>query len=304
MRILITGHRGFIGSYLFKELGKEFRVFGIDKGIYEKPKRNEVIHNLEYKLDLWNFNCEKVYSFIRKADVIIHCAAIVGVDNHISSVGSFLENWEIDKNLISLLKPTQKLIYLSSSEVYGDSKETLSCKSNLNFSVEKRSNYGLEKLFAERFIEATHPNFVILRPFNIVGNSNTQTKGVFREFFDRATRNKDIVIYKKDGNISSRVFLSIDDFYKAVRGIIGDFETFKGKIFNVNNVFTENTSILELAEKFKKKLNSNSKIVFEEPRKNDNLILNRNPENPEIFKILGIKSLKKLDTLIDDFIKD
>lgn len=303
MKILITGHRGFIGGYLFKELGKEFEVFGIDR-IYGETGKNEVSKNLSYTLDLWNLKDEKVYNFIRNADVIIHCAAIVGVENHISDTNSFFENWKIDKNLVSLLKPSQKLIFLSSSEVYGDSKETLTCNSNLTFSVKKRSNYALEKLFAERYIQGFHPNNVILRPFNIVGNYKTQRKGVFFDFFNNIRKNKDIIIYKSNDNISSRIFLSIEDFYKVIKGIIKDFDTFKGKIFNVNNLPTENTNILELAEMFKKKLNSNSKIVFKEPRENDNIILNRKPDYPEIFEILNIKSLKKLDSLINDFIKD
>ncbi len=302
LNILVTGHKGLIGNYLFTGLKeKNFNVFGVDKGF--KSSEKEVSFDLSKSFDLKNLNDEKAYNLIQDADIIIHCAAVVGVDNHITKTDSFITNWKIDKNLLENLRENQTFIYFSSSEVYGCSNGFLTPSSSLKFSSKKRSNYALEKLFVERYIQEKHKKSVILRPFNIVGNHKTQKKGVFAEFYKKAKENKDIIIYQDpNGNFSSRVFLSIEDLFKVILGICKTPEKFENKIFNVNNNPNQSISIVQLAEKFKETLNSSSNIVFKEARENDSLILQRTPDYPEIFELLKIKKLKTLKEIFNDFI--
>ncbi len=139
-KILLTGGRGFIGKYLQEEL-KEYDVY-----VYDLVDGNDIRD--KYKLDDL-FNKEKF-------DIVINLAARAGV-----SIGEeyyeefFSTNCIGLKNLIDLCKKHKaKLVHYSSSSA-----------------IKAKSIYGITKLVGEKMIQNSDIDYVIIRPFTVIGEN-------------------------------------------------------------------------------------------------------------------------------------
>ena len=140
MKILITGHKGFIGSVLFNRLcHKDHKVTG---------------------LDLVNNQNLLTYEFTEEFDLIIHLAGKSGVRESISDpAGYWRNNVEASKRLFARY-PETRILYASSSSAY---------EPDLN--PYAASKYVLEEL-AERY-----PNTLGMRFHTVY--SDTPRKGMF-----------------------------------------------------------------------------------------------------------------------------
>jgi nucleoside-diphosphate-sugar epimerase len=147
-KLIITGSNGFIGSFLLKQLKKDYNLFGADLG----EKINES-NNFEHcNIDISSYSsCEEFIDSINP-DIIIHCAGIAhqklgGADKDTY----FKVNSEATLNLADAaakINPDVHFVFLSSISVYGenfsDEKPVLE-ESDLNPS----SDYAKSKLDAE-----------------------------------------------------------------------------------------------------------------------------------------------------------
>lgn len=137
MRYLITGHQGFVGSYLIKEdFGKTSKIIGLDK-----KEGNDIL------------NCN-----LPQADVVIHLAAQPGV------VASMDDPWETYLNnvmgTVRLVERYKKARFIFASTGGAIQEEAA------------ESPYGLSKLACEQFIKLMHKDYVILRFSNIYGKGS------------------------------------------------------------------------------------------------------------------------------------
>ena len=136
MRILITGHKGFIGGYLYKELSKEHEVFGID---------------LKDGQDI-------LYSHLPDVDLVYHLAAQADV---IKSVDNPL--LDARQNIMTIIKiieryPNTKIIFSSSGgAIQNENAE---------------SPYGLAKITCEKYLKLLHKNYIICRFPNVFGEGS------------------------------------------------------------------------------------------------------------------------------------
>lgn len=134
MKIVVSGHEGFIGGYLLHEL-----------------KKNEVIG-----LDIKSGN-DILECYLPPADVVIHLAAEPGV---VASVADPYSNARTNiLGTIRLLRRYKdaKFIFASSG---GTIQETI------------ESPYGLSKKTCEEYIKLLHDNYVILRFPNVYGKGS------------------------------------------------------------------------------------------------------------------------------------
>ena len=100
MHILLTGHRGYIGSHLLKRLKKKNSVVGID--LQDDPIRQDLS------------TCE----FNEQFDLIIHLAGKSGVRNSMADpAGYWKNNVEVSKRLFARY-PDTRILYASSSSAY------------------------------------------------------------------------------------------------------------------------------------------------------------------------------------------
>ena len=106
MKIMLTGHRGYIGSHLLERLTLQNSVVGFDlKDGWDRDKLNNT-------QDL--INCELNEEF----DLIIHLAGQSGVRESINDPASYWRNnVEVTKRLFARY-PNTRILYASSSSAY------------------------------------------------------------------------------------------------------------------------------------------------------------------------------------------
>ena len=302
MRFLITGGNGFIGSNLaitLKKRIKKSEVFLLDINFDKKTL-------FERDIKLINSNLlELNHNELPEVDVVIHAAALLGVDfvnkNPISvilqNIGSFLP---LKKYLYN---PNIKFIFFSTSEVYGDGYNRRTNKFFENDSEKplilpdlklNRSSYALSKIIGE-FLTSRSQNYINLRPHNIYGPEmgNKHVIPNLINKFHSATKTKSIEIFNPD-HIRSFCYISdaIDQIlYLIEKNSCGDY--------NIGNP-NEPVSINFLADLIMKKMGLN--VKFKVRKENLNSPAYRKPiiKFPEInFTSLSdgldhmIKSYKK-----------
>ena len=137
MKILITGAAGFIGfsftQFLLKKKNK-YKIIGLDNinDYYSKKYKKLRLKELSkhknfkfFKLDIRNLkNLEKLFKK-NKFDIIFNFAAQAGVRYSIKYPDKYVEsNINGFFNILDLVKKyrVKKLVYASSSSVYGEQK--------------------------------------------------------------------------------------------------------------------------------------------------------------------------------------
>jgi UDP-glucuronate 4-epimerase len=183
MKILITGCAGFIGFSLAKALlEKKNFVIGIDNyddyySVKLKKKRISLLKKFKsfkfIKVDISNEILLKKNLKKKKIDIIFHFAAQAGVRYSLVNPQKYIKsNLSGFCNLIDSVKDikVKKLIYASSSSVYGESKNfPLSEKQP----IKPKNIYGMTKKFneelAENYSKLYNIDMIGLRFFTIFG---------------------------------------------------------------------------------------------------------------------------------------
>ena len=274
MKILITGCTGFIGFHLAEKLLKNsYEVCGIDNlneyyGESLKDNRLRILKqnkNFNFKkVNLHNKNLLRDYFSEAKPSLVINLAAQAGVRYSKENPLAYMESNVFGFiNLIECMREfeVKKLIYASSSSVYGDSKE-------IPFTEDTHkenpvSLYGSTKLLNEELARNYSNNFdfyaVGLRFFTVYGPYGRPDMAYYsftRDIFN----NKEITVFNR-GKMS-RDMTYISDIVDGIEStIININETkIKHQIFNLGN---ETPIFLEkLIEKIEEKLNKKARIIY------------------------------------------
>ena len=124
MRALITGGAGFIGSHLADALiDRGHTVFVLDD--LSTGRRDNVAHlqgHPRFHLTVGSVLDESVVApLVRRADVVFHLAAVVGVRLVVENPVRTLETNVVGTSLVLRLAAAYaaKVVFASSSEVYG-----------------------------------------------------------------------------------------------------------------------------------------------------------------------------------------
>lgn len=232
MNLLITGGAGFQGEYLLRTLlSKGYNNITVVD--LNKPS----IAGINYVYG--DFAGEKIMRpLLKKTQVLFHLAAVVGVDNCINNPELVKQvNLINTKKLIDLSVSlgVKKIIFISSSEVYGNSKNFPYKESS---ELKPVSLYGHAKIEIEKYLSEIHKNHHILvgiaRPFNVYGPGQKQ-QFVIPIFINKAINNKRIKIF---GNgKQTRSFTYVED---VTDGIV--------KLFEYNNLQFEIVNIGKMQE--------------------------------------------------------
>lgn len=299
MKILITGSEGFIGKSLFKTLSKNHEVFGIDKE--GTPSKHNIVWDLLETPTFYAKEYDKFVELENKIDLVIHCAANVGVDFCLNNKNTLLENLKIDERIFHFAQD-KKIIYFSTSEVYGDGRYSFYVGQDCSIPETQRANYALEKLFAERILKIKNENFVIVRPFNVTGPGQNVLKGVIPKFIDRALRNEPLEVMTNGNSVPMRHFIHIDDFCRAIEKIVDNFDSYNKRTLNIGTHF--GCHMEALARKIVRFAKSKSEIVLKEPENvEDHIIWNRKPDLSADSSLKDFKPKKCLVDIIKDTIE-
>lgn len=301
LNLFITGGSGFIGSNIIKKLIDNYNISNYD--LVNNNINNKVNYIYGDILDK-----QKLLESTKKTDIIIHCAAICGINKIKKNPKLTLDtNYKGTENVLECVKKhnIKNVLLFSTSEIYG--KYCIGYDELKSINIEKisdneRSIYQISKLLDETiawlYYKELSNNITIVRPFNIYG-PNQKGDGAIKNFIVNSLKNEDINI-NGDGSIL-RSWCFIDDLVNYITKCI---ETFSGyKIYNIGN--NDIISIKQLAYKIKKQCNSSSKIKFKE-KLNDDVIIrfpNVNKAEQELNYSCKVTLEEGIERTIDYFRK-
>jgi UDP-glucose 4-epimerase len=250
MKVMVTGGNGFIGHTLVRHLlneGNEVKVIDIKPIKFTHPKLEFVKKSI----------LDNITKDIKDCDAVFHFAALLGVAN---SDKKPLETMKINlEGSVNVFKSAidagvKRMIYSSSSEVYGEPRELPIKEESVKGPV---STYGVSKLSAEIYAKAYNHEFStdirIVRFFNVYGIGQ-EPSWVVPIFINKAIKHEQIEVFG-NGN-QTRCFTYVEDI---ADGVMRVFEKGRaGEAYNIGN--NQPTTILELANLIKELTKSRSEI--------------------------------------------
>lgn len=238
MKILVTGGNGFIGHTLVKHLLKDGNeVIVVD----EKPiaYRNENLTFVKKSVE------DDLRFHMQDCDVVYHLAALLGVVNSDKFPLKTLKvNIDGTVNIFknALDAGVKKVVYSSSSEVYGEAREIPLKEDSPKAPV---SVYGVSKLTAEMyargFVKEHGIDINPVRFFNVYGPGQG-FEWVVSIFIKKVLNNENPVVFGDGSQV--RCFTFITDIVKGM-----EFVRKKGKLGEAYNIANDKPlSMKELAE--------------------------------------------------------
>ena len=295
MKILITGVAGFVGFSIANKLLKDKRnfVYGIDNFDnyysikYKKKRLSQIIKKKNFFFKYIDIRQKsKIQNLFKNNyfDVVMHFAAQAGVRYSLINPKKYIEvNKKGFENLLNALKekPPQKIIFASSSSVYGNSKklptnEKNILKPNNVYAKTKINNEKLAKMYKKKF----GLNICGLRFFTVYGEWGRPDMFLFKLL--KAYKKKNFFYLNNFGN-HTRDFTYSGDVVKILSKLV----KLKKFNFDIANICNSNpVNIRFICKNFQKKYNF-KKIKLVEKNKAD--VLNTHGDNRKIKKIVKMK---------------
>jgi UDP-glucose 4-epimerase len=316
MRVLITGGAGFVGSHLVDALlGRGDQVMVLDDlstGRHDNIRQHLSNPNFEFVMGSI-LNEALVDDAVRRADVVLHLAAAVGVElivgRPLESLATNIRGSEIV--LEKCHKYGRKVLVTSTSEIYGKNESDLLSEDDdriLGSPLKTRWSYSeakaIEEVLAYSYWREKGLPVVIVRLFNTVGPRQVGFYGmVVPRFVEQALKGQPITVYG-DGT-QKRCFGHVYDIVAGLLSLIDTREA-EGQVFNVGA--QEEISIADLAQTVIDQLGSSSPIVkisyddaYEEGFED---MLRRRPDTAKINALTGWSPQRDLKQIIADVAED
>ena len=302
-KVLITGVAGFIGfSLAEKLLKKKCHVYGIDNydpyySVSLKKKRIKILKVYKKfffsKIDFTNK--KKLSNFFKKNNFycVINLGAQAGVRYSLTNPEKYINsNFLGFINIIqnSIGSGVKKIIYASSSSVYGEQKKfPLKEKMNIN----PKNLYARTKKMNEELAEDVsnknkNLSIIGLRFFTVYGEWSRPD--MFMSKFLNAIYNKKMMQLYNRGN-HSRDFTYIGDVVMILEKLIFKNHLKKHLIFNVcSNKPIHLTKLIDKIYSYTNKLPKITKTTFQQAD-----VLKTHGDNSKIKKYLNLKNFMNID---------
>jgi len=308
---LVTGAFGFIGSHLVEkllEMGEEVVALSNPRppeDNYRYIARNPNSKDLKIVyIDLRDFEATLRLLKNFKFEKIYHLAATASHRLSINEPYQYLDNnYRTLLNILEsarIAEPSPKIIFTSSSSVYGDQQPPL----REDMPPKPRGPYALSKFFGEKlcelYVETYGLDCPIIRYFNVVGE-RCRGNIVFKIFAENIFSGRSVEVYGRwiNGEFrpAQRDFTYIED---AVEGTIavGD-KACKAEIFNIG--FGRPISVLRVAELMMEAFNRRVEVNFKELKPHESLI--SYCDNTKAKNILGWSPKIDIRDMIQRYVK-
>lgn len=267
-QIFITGGAGFIGSTLIGRLIEDNKIVAFDnyhrdslsdKSFANHPNLTMVIGDV--------LDAQALDEAMQGANLVIHCAAIAGIDTVILKPTRTLRvNMIGSANVLESahrLPNLERAVFFSTSEVFGQHafRSSELDKPVIGAVGEARWTYAVSKLAEEHLAIAYFHEFgtpvSVVRPFNVYGPGQVG-EGALRNFIQRAVRDEPIEIHGDGTQI--RAWCYVDDMVDGTL-IACTHPKAVGESFNIGNHLAV-TTIYGLANTVIRVLGSKSEIKF------------------------------------------
>ena len=216
MKYAITGGAGFVGNNIARLLISHGHEIVIIDNLHTGKKENlkGILEKIQFhKIDIRNF--KELENVLKNVDGIFHEAALTDVQESFSKIDEYFDvNVCGTENILKIAKKYKiKIVFASSSAVYGDSEE-VPIKEEAK--REPINPYGKTKLQNEILAENYSKyglKIIGLRYFNIFGKGQTSTyAGVITKFLKKIFLNEELEIFG-DGK-QTRDFIHVEDIAK------------------------------------------------------------------------------------------
>jgi len=303
MNVLITGGAGYIGTGLVDQLVSNTEIDKIV--VYDNLSRENFSFFLggglqnAYKLSFVEgdiLDSRKLRKHLVDMDVVIHLAARVttpfaNIDSHFFEQ---VNHWGTAELVYALEESdVKRMIYLSSTSIYGRSKELATEEKVPN----PRTFYGISKLRGEEHVMRLFEKMqtYIIRCGNVYGyNKSVRFDSVINRFVFDANYKRRITI---NGNgTQSRAFIHVDAIGKVLSNLISA-EVDPG----IYNVATHNYQVLELVDVLK---NIYPELEFMFVNQHLNLRGLKIQPNSKLMEKLGYTEPGNLEEELRRFIKE
>jgi dTDP-glucose 4,6-dehydratase len=278
-RILVTGSEGTIGVPLVRELrARGHEVWGCDL----QHQADESY----FRADVSNYR-QLERAFEQPYDYVYHLAAEFG---RINGEEYYDTLWQTNvigtRNVLELQRHKGfKLIFASSSEIYGDRHEDILRESiPLNKAIIQHNDYAMTKWINEVQIMNFEKRFespcMRLRFFNAYGPGERyhRYRSVVCLFCYRAMHDLPYTVYEG----YHRVFMYIDDFVPTLANACERFRA--GDVLNIGG--TDYRSVRELSELILRHLGKDDRHVTYLPEEKHN-VQNKRPDISRAREFLG-----------------
>jgi len=347
---IFLGGSGFIGSNLIDHFRKENMIFNFDKVLNSHTVTYSNIIDIELDLSQEKSKLDPLINLLEVLKQekllykvnIFHLASTVGPHN--ITLENCKKDFDINFNIYSILKDLEdpkntedkinKLIYTSTSEVYGDKEIHLENSPVEYLPKNIRGLYTLQKLtgetlFLDKNLESIK-DVVVTRLFNVIG-ANQKEGFIFSNFLNillyNISHNEVIKKYKIYGEgTQSRTFIDIKDLVNVMSLLI-DYIKYPKPLKNKNNQILNNIinianisnkmTALELAKQFidiqnhilglDKDLGYNNFIKFLDTTNSDKDLIGQQDRNPityKLYKVLKYQPKNKINDIIISSIQE
>jgi len=252
VKILITGGAGYVGSSLAPLLlEKGFDVTIYDNLMYGGDGILQLfsLNNFTFvKGDIRNKN--DLTPLLKKADIIIHLASIVGYPAcNKDPILAKQVNEDSTKFIVDNVTKDQLLLYASTGSNYGAVRDTLCTEET---PLNPLTVYGKTKVVAEKYItESKTCNSIVFRFATAFGISpRLRLDLLINDFVYQVMKNNYLLVYEKD---YWRTFIHVLDMGRAFLFAIENKDKMLNEVYNVGDEklnFTKG-QIAEIIKKYK-----------------------------------------------------
>ena len=219
--VAVSGASGFIGAHVAQEA--ENRGYKVIRGYHNRKFAGDGWRRADLRIP------EEAHDFIKGADTVIHCAALVGtlVFKMQQPAKIMADNIRMTTNLVEAmpLVKAKRLVFLSSAEIYtGENTLFEEADGFIGSPNGANAGYVWSKRAAEAYVELAARQYGvdvgIVRPSNIFGPGDdyeTSSARAIPSMIINALTGKDLVIWG-DG-LQERSFLYITDLSKAIMDV-------------------------------------------------------------------------------------
>ena len=270
--VLVTGSLGTVGRGLTSELrSRGHNVIGCDIYHHTDEKGFSIHSDVENpgyaRCDVGDYRqLKRVFDELGPFDYVYHCAAEFGRWNGEDFYETLWRSNAIGtKNIIRLQEKLGfRLVYFSSSEVYGDWPELMIETVMDEYEIKQLNDYAMTKWVGEMQVNNSATQYgtetVVVRLFNTYGPGEYYSpyRSVNCRFLYCALHNLPWVVYR--GHYRTSTYL--DDTVKTLSNIIENFKS--GEVYNIGG--EEYHSIEELSDIILKVTDADAKLVdYKEP---------------------------------------